>query len=123
MEVPTPDTLRRLWIYLHECAHMKMHWDIPAGIQPPSRLEAEADLEVMRIFDKEGLIAPLQVLHSNFNSFWQVAHDDGRLPKKEGQEFDASQIIIEECHDEFRRRITLAKKSVQKDDKERETSH
>ena len=50
MEVRTPDTLGRLWIYLHECAYMNMHWHIPAGIQQPSRLEAEADLEGMRIF-------------------------------------------------------------------------
>jgi hypothetical protein len=107
MEVPTPDTLEQLWIYLHECAHMKMHWDIPAGIQPPSRLQAEADLEVMRIFDEEGLVAPLQVLRTNLDALCSVAFGEGRLPKKEGQEMDASQTVIEECRDEFRRRIAV----------------
>jgi hypothetical protein len=61
---------------------MEMHWHIPAGIQPPSRLKAEADLEVMRIFDEEGLVAPLQVLRSNFDALCSVAFGDARLPRK-----------------------------------------
>ena len=54
MEVPVPDTLGRLWIYLHECAHFRLnHRNIIKGTNDYSRAEAEAELEVMRIFDEE----------------------------------------------------------------------
>jgi hypothetical protein len=41
MQVPSPDTLGRLWVWLHECYHMENHQHVWIG-QPPSRQEAEA---------------------------------------------------------------------------------
>jgi hypothetical protein len=62
MEVPVPDTLGRLWIYLHEWAHFRLnHAALTNYSNDYSRGEAEASLETMRIYDEEGLVAPLRV--------------------------------------------------------------
>jgi hypothetical protein len=78
IEVPVPDTLGRLWLYLHECAHFRLnHTLIREGTNDYSRQEAEASLEVMRIFDEEGLVAPFRVLKTEFEAFFpQVLADD-----------------------------------------------
>ena len=83
MEVPVPDTLGRLWIYLHECAHFRLnHRNIIKGTNDYSRAEAEAELEVMRIFDEEGLTAPLRVLKAEFATLLRETLADDKTAER-----------------------------------------
>ena len=61
MEVPTPNTVGRLWTYLHECVHMRLSRSVRPEGNAYSRIEAEADLEVMRILDEEGVTIPANI--------------------------------------------------------------
>jgi hypothetical protein len=77
MEVPEPNTIGGLWVYLHECAHMRLHPNLAAEGNNYSRGEAEASLEVIRILDEEGITAPLDVLVLELGAFLaQVQVDD-----------------------------------------------
>ena len=63
MQVPSPDTLGRLWVWLHECYHMENHQHVWLG-QPPSRQEAEADLYALETLERYGITVPSQVILS-----------------------------------------------------------
>jgi hypothetical protein len=101
MEVPVPDTLGRLWVYLHECAHFRLnHGRLMPDSNDYSRGEAEVNLEVMRIFDEEGLTAPLRVLLSEFEAFFPHVRDEDERYRHE---------TVTRAIDEFHRRIKAAR--------------
>jgi hypothetical protein len=103
MEVPIPDTLLHLWIYLHECAHLRLWHRSRPDTNEYSRNEAEANLEVMRIFDEEGLVAPLVVLEDQLETFLpQVLIDDRSVSRHP---------TVIRCLNEFDRRIKAARDS------------
>ena len=69
MEAPVPDSIENLWVYLHECQHFHLHdRGIPMGGNNLSRSEAEVNLAVMRILDEEEIVAPLLLLHDEYQS-------------------------------------------------------
>jgi hypothetical protein len=77
MEVPVPDNIAALWVYLHECQHFHLHGaGIPIGGNNLSRGEAEVNLAVMRILDEEGEHAPLDVLVDEYRSFLACIEKD-----------------------------------------------
>jgi hypothetical protein len=101
LEAPAPpDSLGRLWVCLHECAHRQL-WHRPrVDTNEYSRCEAEANLEVMRIFDEEGLVAPVDVLEEELQAFLpHVLADDRR--------WERHPTVIR-CLEEFDRRIKAA---------------
>jgi hypothetical protein len=101
MQVPVPDTLGGLWIYLHECAHFRLnHRNITPGTNDYSRAEAEAELEVMRIFDEEVLTAPLWVLKAEFATLRRETLFDDKLEERHPT---ATRAL-----EEFERRIKAA---------------
>jgi hypothetical protein len=102
LEAPVPNTVGRLRIYLHECAHFTLgHENLREYSNDYSRGEAEANLEVMRIFDEEGLVAPLRVLKAEENPFFsQVLVDDKR--------WERHPTVIK-CLEEFERRKAVAR--------------
>ena len=59
-ESPTPRTLGRLFIFLHECSHIR-RWHLPTA-ETYTKCEAEANLDTLKIFDREGIRVPLRVL-------------------------------------------------------------
>jgi hypothetical protein len=100
MEAPIPDTLLHLWIYLHECAHLRLwHYSRP-DINEYSRNEAEADLEVIRIFDEEYLVASLEVLEDQLETLLPHVLIDDKLGERDS--------MVIRCLQEFDRRIKAA---------------
>ena len=63
MQVPPPDTLGRMWIWLRQCYHMEYHRHVWVG-NPPSCQEAEADLYALETLEKYGIKVPWQVINS-----------------------------------------------------------
>ena len=59
-ESPTPRTLGRLFIFLHECSHIRRRHRPTA--ETYTKCEAEANLDTLGIFDREGIRVPLRVL-------------------------------------------------------------
>ena len=63
MEVPVPNTIGRLFTYLHECAHTRLrHRALANDNDSYVRNEEEADREALRILKEEGITVPRHIL-------------------------------------------------------------
>ena len=92
MQVPSPDTLGRLWVWLHKCYHMENHRHVWPG-QPPSRQEAEADLYALETLERYGITVPSQVILSAMNTLFYANFIDG------------GHFIVDEVIQELRKRL------------------
>jgi hypothetical protein len=99
MEVPTPHTIGRLWLYLHECAHMRLHRNASRVTHTYSLLEAEADLEVMRILDEEAISTPYRVLETQCIIFQYAVLDDDKISERHP--------TVTRCLEEYEHRMSL----------------
>ena len=61
-----------------------------------SRSEAEVNLAVMRILDEEEIVAPLLLLHDEYQSFLDHVHED---------DCNERHPLCDQCIDEFLRRV------------------
>jgi hypothetical protein len=61
IHVRRPDTLSRLWRFLHECGHCERHQKVPNGT-PYHQLELEADQYAGDVILAEGLKIPERLL-------------------------------------------------------------
>ena len=99
IEVPRPKTLRRLWSYLHEAAHIVS--SIPSLYEGNnySSSEAEAELGALRALESEGLFLSLRALRATRRRIEYEARKDR---KEFGAEYSP---LVLECLAEFDRRI------------------
>jgi len=76
IEAPVPNTLARLWVFLHECQHMALHSVAYINLHTRARTEAEAELGVLRIFEAEKLILPFVLLKARLLALIWTAQTD-----------------------------------------------
>jgi hypothetical protein len=100
MEAPIPNTIGRLWVYLHECAHMRRHRHVSKLFNTYSRIEAEADLEVMRILDEEAVRIPYRTLETQYLIFHYAVLQEDKTSERHP--------IVIECLEEYLRRMREA---------------
>jgi hypothetical protein len=63
MQVPVPNTIGRLFTYLHECTHMRLrHRPLVGDNDTYVRNEEEADREALRDLKEEGVTVPRHIL-------------------------------------------------------------
>jgi hypothetical protein len=97
IEAPTPNTLTRLFVFLHECAHVQRRHCPP--LTNYTLCEAEANLDTMRIFDRERLIIPRNVLKNQSAVFsGHVSRDD--------EEGIVRHRVVKRCLREFGKRLS-----------------
>jgi hypothetical protein len=52
---PKPNTSRRLWVFIHECAHMLMHRNMKSRFAPRHMTEFEAEEYTAKVFADNGI--------------------------------------------------------------------
>jgi hypothetical protein len=99
IEAPIPNTLSRLFTFIHECSHIR-RCHFPTT-ETYTRCEAEANLDAFRIFDREGLSVPLRSLKRRRTVFLgQILRDEREGTKRHR--------TVTRCLNEFDRRIAKA---------------
>lgn len=79
MEVPPPTTELRLWTYLHECCHFRLHRQVVFYPGDTARYEVEAEQEVMAILDQEGIPISARVYGQQWAILRTLAINEGCL--------------------------------------------
>jgi hypothetical protein len=74
--VHRPDTLKRLWRFLHECGHVHLHRHTPLDT-PSHKLELDANQYAQKALEEAGLGAAIEALkrESQSNVFCELGAD------------------------------------------------
>ena len=98
VEVPAPpNTISRLFRFLHEMGHMTLHTDI--RFSNPPLLEAQAIDFVLDILEREGITTlPLQVARRELNYIELLAIDYGIFGGEQDETFHTVNRVIQRLY-------------------------